>query len=163
MVSNRNLLFQGFIFRFHVSFPGCTSKFQMFSSTSILTKSCIQAFQPIWKLRSLNDSSQVQPTPTTSPANKTLANFFPSTCWDLFQIFGKQDVYEPNFGTLFGWFPLYHFDILLAATCRFNVTTCNSERTPHREFGFLSNKLALPRDWSLTMLEPLGAQAFSQI
>ena len=24
MVSNRNLLFQGFIFRFHVSFPGCT-------------------------------------------------------------------------------------------------------------------------------------------
>ena len=23
MVSNRNLLFQGFIFRFHVSFPGC--------------------------------------------------------------------------------------------------------------------------------------------
>ena len=26
MVSNRNLLFQGFIFRFHVSFPGCTGK-----------------------------------------------------------------------------------------------------------------------------------------
>ena len=25
MVSNRNLLFQGFIFRFHVSFPGCMS------------------------------------------------------------------------------------------------------------------------------------------
>ena len=25
MVSNRNLLFQGFIFRFHVSFPGCIS------------------------------------------------------------------------------------------------------------------------------------------
>ena len=24
MVSNRNLLFQGFIFRFHVSFPGCS-------------------------------------------------------------------------------------------------------------------------------------------
>ena len=28
MVSNRNLLFQGFIFRFHVSFPGCIEALQ---------------------------------------------------------------------------------------------------------------------------------------
>ena len=28
MVSNRNLLFQGFIFRFHVSFPGCIPQIQ---------------------------------------------------------------------------------------------------------------------------------------
>ena len=38
MVSNRNLLFQGFIFRFHVCFPGCNRiKFGHFFQVSWVT------------------------------------------------------------------------------------------------------------------------------
>ena len=38
MVSNRNLLFQGFIFRFHVSFPGCRT----------MSQPCFQWSEPIF-------------------------------------------------------------------------------------------------------------------
>ena len=48
------------------------------------------------------------PYPANIHVNKTLAKFFPSIF--LFQIFGKQNVYEPNFARFFDDFQL---DILL--------------------------------------------------
>jgi len=47
MVSNRNLLFQGFIFRFHVSFPGCFSLRTTHYSQSIKSSLTIKERIPI--------------------------------------------------------------------------------------------------------------------
>ena len=53
------------------------------------------------------------PYPAIMHVNKTLAKFFPSIfllfpahSWSLFQFFGKQNVYEPNFANFFGDFQL---------------------------------------------------------
>ena len=58
-------------------FRGGTSKFQMLSSTSRSTKSCIQAFQPILEVEiTQRMASQVQPTPTTLTLQTRLSRNF---------------------------------------------------------------------------------------
>ena len=84
MVSSRNLLFQGFIFRFHVKFQGCRS------DSKKKTKSPSQDFL-IGELRNQNAALQHE--------------FGASAVWFIW-VFPKIVGFPPKSSILIGFFPL---------------------------------------------------------